>query len=214
MKPNLIPVLFFLIGCNTPEIKVPRPKTIVSIPADGRKIQILIQPLNDISTAAISFLKNHIADSFKAVITVLPARELPANAYFAPGKRYKADSLLVFLKPFVSNVNTYVLGVTGKDISTRKGAFPNWGIMGLGYQPGQCCVISDYRLCKYPQTEMQLNERLLKVALHELGHNFGLPHCPDERCMMTDAKGKDKLNNEEGFCLKCSGYLHSKGFRK
>ncbi len=66
------------------------------------------------------------------------------------------------------------------------------GIMGFGYLPGNACVISNYRLGKYPQTQIQLNEKLLKVALHELGHNFGLPHCPDEQCIMIEAKEKDK----------------------
>ena len=217
MKPSFIFILLagaVLTGCKTPETKQPNTKTRISNPAAGRKINILVLPLKDIGNTSIAFLKTNIATWYNAGITVLPVSDMPLTAWHAPRKRYKADSILVFLKSLVPNTDTYVLGVTGKDISTNNGENPFWGVMGLGYQPGHCCIISNYRLRKHPQTEKQLNERLLKVALHELGHNFGLPHCPEIHCLMTDAKGKDKLNDEKGFCFKCQDYLHEGGFIK
>lgn len=50
--------------------------------------------------------------------------------------------------------------------------------------------------------------RILKELAHELGHSFGLGHCPDRRCVMrfsntlsdTDAKGP-------GFCGDCAAKL-------
>jgi archaemetzincin len=68
-------------------------------------------------------------------------------------------------------------------------------------------------LYKYPQTETQLLVKLLKVALHELGHNFGLPHCSNTTCIMADAKGKDHLENEVGFCIICRKNLATKGLQ-
>ena len=213
LKPYFLITFVIILSCKTPDSKLPPPKAVVTNPLP-KKNTILLQPLNDISDGSILFLKNRIAAIYNAEVTVLQPRLLPANAHYALGKRYTADTLLVFLKSLLPNRTYYVLGVTGKDIATKKGNNLHWGIMGLGYQPGNACVISDYRLSKYPQTQMQLNEKLLKVALHELGHNFGLPHCPDEHCIMTDAKGKDKLNNEKGFCSKCNTYLRSNGFMR
>jgi archaemetzincin len=54
-------------------------------------------------------------------------------------------------------------------------------------------------------------ERLLKEATHEVGHAFGLNHCPKQSCVMyfsnslvdTDRKAKD-------FCNMCSNKLHQK----
>jgi archaemetzincin len=54
-------------------------------------------------------------------------------------------------------------------------------------------------------------ERVLKEATHEVGHTFGLVHCPKQSCVMhfsnsivdTDRKAKD-------FCNVCSNKLHQK----
>ena len=48
-------------------------------------------------------------------------------------------------------------------------------------------------------------ERIKKVCVHELGHNFGLPHCPTITCVMEDAKETIKtIDNEElRLCEKC-----------
>jgi archaemetzincin len=54
-------------------------------------------------------------------------------------------------------------------------------------------------------------ERVLKESTHEVGHTFGLAHCPNQLCVMhfsnsivdTDRKAKD-------FCNSCSSKLHQK----
>lgn len=79
--------------------------------------------------------------------------------------------------------------------------------MGLGYMPGNACVISTFRLKGNNQAE-----KLYKVAIHELGHTQGLPHCPDKSCFMRDAEGKDHLNEEVHFCPKCKAYLIKRGW--
>lgn len=80
--------------------------------------------------------------------------------------------------------------------------------MGLGYRPGNACVASSFRLTKKNKTQ-----QFHKVALHELGHTQGLPHCPDKSCLMRDAEGGNPLDEEKAFCASCRQYLKSKNWK-
>ena len=196
-----------MAGCNSDE------EIVCRFPAPNKvsfSAKIKIQPYDEIEDSTLKFVTKGLVDIYDANITVLPYKELPADAWYAERHRYWADTLLKHLKKLSSNTNVYVIGITGKDISTKKSKYPNWGVMGLDYMPGNACVISDYRLQAFPKTREHIDSQLLKVAIHELGHNFGLPHCPNETCYMTDAEGKNKLDGETGFCKKCKEFLSLK----
>ena len=79
--------------------------------------------------------------------------------------------------------------------------------MGLAYCPGNSCVVSDFRL-KTKNKALHI-ARFKKVIIHELGHNFGLPHCPDKKCVMTDAVESIKTidNAKPGLCNTCKNKL-------
>lgn len=167
---------------------------------------IAIQPFGDFSPA----LTNTLFKQIKAVnpATVLrPPLPLPSNAYYTPRHRYRADSLIQFLKTYGSG-DTVLIGLTHQDISTTKGEVHDWGVMGLGYRPGNACVVSTFRLAKSsPESQFY------KVAIHELGHTQGLPHCPVKTCFMRDAEGGNPLNEEIAFCASCKTFLIDKGWQ-
>lgn len=79
--------------------------------------------------------------------------------------------------------------------------------MGLGYCPGNACVVSTFRLARN-NTATQF----YKVAIHELGHTQGLPHCKNKTCYMRDAEGGNPLDEETGFCAPCTTILRNKGW--
>jgi archaemetzincin len=55
-------------------------------------------------------------------------------------------------------------------------------------------------------------ERLAKVAVHELGHTLGLPHCPNVGCLMEDAEGRvATCDREYDFCARCRGLVAAAG---
>jgi len=50
-----------------------------------------------------------------------------------------------------------------------------------------------------------LHERLLKEALHELGHTFGLRHCVDYTCVMSSSNGVERIDLKRAeFCPNCA----------
>lgn len=167
---------------------------------------IVIQPLGSFSPG----LTQLVYKQLKAINPPTVIRQpiaLPAEAYYAPRKRYRADTLIRYLARHIGS-DTIVIGITDKDISTHKGAVADWGVMGLGYCPGKSCVVSTYRL-----SQKDLSAQFYKVAIHELGHTQGLPHCAEKTCFMRDAEGGNPLNEEEGFCASCKTYLKRKGWR-
>lgn len=54
--------------------------------------------------------------------------------------------------------------------------------------------------------------QLFKVAIHELGHTEGLPHCPVKSCFMRDSEGRNPTNEEKEFYPKCKKQLIDKGW--
>lgn len=130
----------------------------------------------------------------------------PRQAWYAPRKRYRADSLIKYLST-ITPEGHLTIGLTTKDISTTNGNIKDWGIMGLGYCPGRSCVASTFRLDKTKRLE-----QLLKVSIHELGHTQGMPHCPVKTCYMQDAEGKNKMDTETEFCPNCKSVLVKAGW--
>jgi archaemetzincin len=168
--------------------------------AQGQHKVVRIQPLGDISPDDVNALTDSIKRLFPKVVVSAP-KKLPAFAYYRPRGRYKADSLLKYLSS-IAQPNETVIGLTRKDISTKSRTHADWGIMGLGRCPGNACVASTFRL-----NIKKKKSQFYKVAIHELGHTFGLPHCRDLYCYMRAAEGGNPTDDEKYFCKKCSNFL-------
>jgi len=181
--------------------------SIAAVPAtQAAGIVIDVQPFSDVSTKE----KTYVFEALKKVYPNVEMKEaigLPKAAYYPARKRYRADSLIDFLG--ARTVAGHVaLGITTKDISATKGAVKDWGIMGLGFLPGNACVVSTFRLSK-----TETLDQLFKISIHELGHTQGLPHCPVKFCFMRDAEGHNPTNEETDFCPSCKAHLVARGWK-
>ena len=144
-----------------------------------------------------------IEGRYKVKVVVLPTKPLPDSAYYKPRRRYRAEKLLSALEGMMPSGEDKIVGLTEVDISTTKGEYPDWGIFGLGNMPGQACVVSTWRLSSR-KSQQTFRKRLGKVVVHELGHTFGLGHCPVRGCLMEDAQGRiSTVDRENGFCESC-----------
>ncbi len=167
---------------------------------------IHLQPFDDIPKNHVSYVYAELKKIYSNVV-IDKSIPLPKLAYYSKRNRYRADSLIRFLAQLTVNGHV-TMGLTSKDISTTKEKIPDYGIMGLAYQPGKSCVVSTFRLSK-----KDVLEQFFKLSIHELGHTQGLPHCPVDTCFMRDAEGKNKLNQEVDFCKKCKTHLVLKGWQ-
>jgi archaemetzincin len=178
-----------------------------------------IQPFGQINEQDLAHIQNAVKKIYKKDIGILETKQLPENAFVNIKKpRYRADTLIRFLKRNQPDSIDIVLGLTYKDISTTKKEtfdktkkskfkYQDWGVMGLGFRPGSSCVVSTFRL-KSPNKKLA-SERLKKISIHEIGHNLGLKHCFDKNCVMTDAC--ESINNIDNarlaLCENCKSKI-------
>lgn len=171
-----------------------------------KEITILIQPFSDMKSENVEFVANKIKEVYPNV-KILESIDLPKSAYYKERNRYRADSLLRFLNQKTQN-GFVTIGLTSKDISATKGKIKDFGMMGLGYRPGKSCIASNFRLNK-----SNTDEQFFKIAIHELGHTQGLKNCPEKKCFMRNAGGKNPTDEEIDFCEKCKTFLMNKNWK-
>lgn len=170
---------------------------------------IAIQPLGRVSPQDLARVQAGIRALYAVDVELLPEIPIPKSAYYPPRERYKADKLLASLEAGIDKHFTKVIGLTARDISTSKDVIDDWGIFGLGKLGGRSCVVSTFRLRSGKPTDPVFQVRLVKVVNHELGHTFGLDHCPAVGCLMQDAGGKiATVDGESGIpCAACAARL-------
>jgi archaemetzincin len=125
---------------------------------------------------------------------------LPPDAYDPRRGQYRAEVLLRLARRADAG---RTLVVADEDLYTGDLNF----VFGIPHAPGPGAVMSLHRL-RHGANATRFRDRVIKEAVHELGHSFGLSHCPDPRCVMhfsnsladTDRKGRE-------HCRRCRGKL-------
>lgn len=156
-----------------------------------------LQPLDGFEKTLMDSISHSLKNTYGYRVVILQDQKLPLRAFVKiKSPRYRADTLLKYLSRIKPDSLDFIMGLTTKDISTTKrdkkgyikqpeSKYLDWGIFGLGLKPGRTCVVSSCRI--YNKDHAKFIDRLTKVCVHEFGHNLGLKHCPNEKCVMQDA---------------------------
>jgi archaemetzincin len=202
---------------KAPRIAPVTPAPPAQPPPTQKRERLYIQLLGENLTPAffedMKFVKTAIEAFYRMEVRILPAIPLPEKAWYAPRRRYRAESLLGFLEKIRPEDGNRMMGITTKDISTTKGKHKDWGILGLATIDGTVCVVSTFRTndkkSEEPWKKLRARYRFAKTVVHELGHNFGLEHCPNKGCIMEDAKGTVVTTDREyTLCDDCRASLN------
>ena len=134
---------------------------------------------------------------------VRPERLDAAFAHDPRRNQYYSTALLQAMQPLVER-GARLLAVTSLDLYVPVLTF----VFGEAQLSGSCAVVSLHRLREefygLPSRDDLLQDRLVKEAVHELGHTFGLRHCDDWRCVMTSSHGVERLDVKTAdFCGEC-----------
>jgi len=157
-------------------------------------------------------LLQRLAEALEATLRI-PCRvesgEVDVADLYDPDRRQlRADQLLKKLADGTDEGETRRLGVTAQDLFLPVLTH----VFGAGQLTGNCAVVSLYRLREeaygLPQSQPLLEERLLKEALHELGHTAGLRHCSVWQCVMSCSNGVELVDLKAArYCPHCHSTL-------
>jgi archaemetzincin len=176
---------------------------------------IALQPLDDYTVPEIDTIIKNISRFYNKKVILLKSISIPGNFFNPTLKQYAADSLIALLSKLQNDTIVEIIGLTHKPLFTIKNAKPlpyfDEMILGLGYQPGNACIVSDQKL-KHVNAQI-CTDLIKKLIIHEIGHNLGLPHCADEKCIMFKENGDiiTLLNCKGDYCNRCRKFLHWPG---
>jgi archaemetzincin len=157
-----------------------------------------------IGVETLDSLAADLARVFEVSCHVRTDRFDAAFAHDAARNQYHSTAILAALDRLVQPRDVRVLGVTALDLFVPVLTF----VFGEAQLAGRCAVVSTHRLREehygLPAREEVLRQRLTKEAVHELGHTFGLRHCPNWRCVMASTHAVERLDLKEAeFCASC-----------
>lgn len=172
--------------------------TAVLSTSDGKLLAI--QPLGTVSRRDLDGVALRLRQTYGFRVEILPKIGLPKQSWYPPRKRYRAERILDYLDG--RREAEFELGVPRSDISTSSAPYRDWGVIGLGRQPGHVAVISSFRL--RANGKVSPLERLERVAEHETGHMLGLAHCPNPKCVMNGLSSHiSAIDNAPTLCDEC-----------
>lgn len=146
----------------------------------------------------------------QATIIKIPITYVPSSLFDISRNQYMSNRLLSWLQQIIQPPeDTKVLAVCDFDAYFGKFNF----CFGQAVISGNVSAIYLARLVplrgdSYEELLNLFQDRIVKEAVHEIGHTHGLRHCSNDGCVMFKSKtilDTDKKSKE--FCDSCSNLL-------
>ncbi|HKW76705.1 MAG TPA: archaemetzincin [Terriglobales bacterium] len=168
-------------------------------------------PVGRIDLALLEALCLGIPRSLQVKCEILPKVLDPAAAYHAERQQFHSSEILQRIQALVRPGDWRLLAVADVDLYIPILKY----VFGEAQLGGPSAVVSVYRLRQQfyglDGDEALFRDRLLKEAVHELGHTLNLRHCQDYTCAMASAHAVEWIDlRGSTFCDSCRSQLESK----
>ncbi len=167
-----------------------------------KTLQLL--PIGNVDDA----LLNHLCPAIEASLGVscqrMPLRLDPEFAFHGERQQYHSSEILQRMQSVVTPDSWRILGIGAVDLYIPILTF----VFGEAQMGGPCAVLSTHRLRQefygLPPDQNLFRQRVLKEAVHEVGHTLDLTHCDDYRCAMASSHAVEWIDLKENtFCGVC-----------
>jgi archaemetzincin len=167
-----------------------------------KHLQLL--PIGKLDGGLLLDLAPAMADTFRLPCEILAHPIDPAFAFHSEREQYHSSELLHRMQGFLTPNSWRVLGVAAVDLYIPILTF----VFGEAQMGGPCAIVSLHRLRQefygLPEDADILRHRLLKEAVHELGHTLDLTHCDDYRCAMAPSHAVEWIDLKDStLCASC-----------
>lgn len=166
---------------------------------------IYIVPIWQKENYNLEFLRSKISDVFRKKAIIYESKKMDLNSVYNPSRRqFNSSQLLLQLLNNHPKDAHRILGVTDVDLFIPILTF----VFGEAQLNGIAGIVSLHRLNNkfygLPENEELLRTRLIKEAIHELGHTYGLVHCLTPGCVMNSSTYVEDIDQKsEHFCSNC-----------
>ena len=166
---------------------------------------IYLVPFDEIASEVFGYLERELPPVLGQEVVTRQRLTYPNRAYDPFRRQYRGEAFLESLP--IGEEDRHV-GLVDADLYVPGLNF----IFGLADRSTGRAVVALLRLRQEfyglePNGELFL-ERVLKEVLHELGHTWGLGHCPNPRCVMHFSNSLfDTDRKDPSFCPRCSAFL-------
>lgn len=169
-------------------------------------MNLQLLPIGKLDGGLLQDLAPALSDIFGVPCQITPNRLNPEFAFHGERQQYHSSEILARMKDMVPPDCWRVLGVTAADLYIPILTF----VFGEAQMGGACAVVSLHRLRQefygLPEDQNLLRDRLLKEAVHEIGHTINLTHCEDYRCAMAPSHAVEWIDLKESWlCSTCHG---------
>jgi archaemetzincin len=172
---------------------------------------ILIVPIRPVDHAELTALVAPLSNAFELPVSIEESRYLdPSFAFYSYRNQFNSTSIIAELLNRFPEHSGKIIGITAVDLFVPVLTY----VFGEAQLDGRIAVLSTYRLREElygldPNPKLE-QIRLLKEAIHELGHTFGLIHCHNPECVMHSSTSAEEVDVKgKNFCEECNQTVQS-----